>query len=56
MYFLKTDSIVTNLVVKIESNVEYFIPSDESNIDYQAYLAWLAEGNTPEPWNPEETE
>ena len=20
------------------------------------YLSWLAEGNTPEPWNPEEVE
>ena len=28
----------------------YFHP-DEENKDYQAYLAWVAEGNTAEEWD-----
>lgn len=25
------------------------IPMDADNTDYQAYLAWVAQGNTPDP-------
>ena len=34
-------------VVRLTDNT--FIPFDPDNTDYQAYLAWLAEGNAPEP-------
>jgi hypothetical protein len=29
-----------------------FIPFDPDNVDYQAYLAWLDEGNEPTPYTP----
>ena len=37
----------TNMVQRVEDGA--FIPFDPTNKDYQAYLKWLAEGNTPLP-------
>ena len=36
-----------NNVMRIADNA--FIPFDSANTDYQAYLKWLSEGNTPLP-------
>ena len=34
-------------VLRLADNT--FIPFDPANTDYQKYLEWVAEGNTPEP-------
>ena len=34
-------------VLRLADNA--FIPFDPANVDYQAYLKWLDEGNTPLP-------
>lgn len=34
-----------------ENGLVSLIPIYENNSDYQAYLAWVAEGNTAEEWD-----
>jgi hypothetical protein len=42
---LKADGIVC-AVLRLSDNAS--IPMNPDNTDYQAYLKWVAEGNTPE--------
>ena len=39
--------VFLNIVHRLSDNA--FIPFDPDNTDYQAYLKWLEEGNTPLP-------
>ena len=45
MYQLVKDQ--PNVVRRLSDGAS--IPFDPANMDYQEYLKWVAEGNTPEP-------
>jgi hypothetical protein len=37
----------TSIIIRTTDSTS--IPTDPANKDYQEYLEWVAEGNTPEP-------
>jgi hypothetical protein len=49
-YKLSKNFVGDDIVLKLNADGSgASFKKDENNTDYQAYLAWLAEGNTPEP-------
>jgi hypothetical protein len=49
MYKLLLDPVTKNIERVMRLSDMATIPFAPDNTDYQAYLAWVAEGNTPEP-------
>ena len=39
-----------SIMATTDGGLTLSIPPNEENTDYQAYLAWVAEGNTAEEW------
>lgn len=50
MYQIHVTATGNTLIVK---DGTLWIPTDDANYDYQAFLAWCAEGNEPEEWSAE---
>ena len=49
LYANTTDGQVINSIKRIlDDGTVSSIPKNEANVDYQEYLEWVAEGNTPE--------
>ncbi len=42
---------IAEVIIRTSDNA--FIPFDPANTDYQAYLKWIDEGNTPLPADEE---
>jgi len=54
LHFLPGTEEESDVILRIDTNADgvaqtFWIPKNSDNVDYQKYLAWVAEGNTPEP-------
>jgi hypothetical protein len=47
-----TYTLTAQLDIIVRDEDGAFIPTDPDNFDYQAFLAWKAEGNEPTPYTP----
>lgn len=52
-YYTYTDTLKNASIIFIDENAaKLFIPLDPENTDYQAFLEWVEQGNTPEEYFP----
>jgi hypothetical protein len=49
MITYKLNKSIDGVVMSVNRSDGWSIPINENNTDYQAYLKWLDEGNTPLP-------
>jgi hypothetical protein len=57
MFKIKTEIVNEENIIhllRVDGDTVWNVPQhDPANTDYQAYLAWVAEGNTAEEWTGE---
>ena len=41
-------TVYGDIVIFVNGEMEWTVPEDPANTDYQNYLAWIEEGNSPE--------
>ena len=49
LVFNSISGVIDAVIFTNDSGQSFGIPFDPANTDYQAYLKWIAEGNTPLP-------
>lgn len=54
MYLIVFDKLTNEIASILRTEDNAGIPIDENNVDYQAYLKWVENGNTPGVWEDEQ--